>query len=615
MQSFFGFINFSDSNTFLKKEVYDSSNRTTICHKTVGFDLVLSHTNGSEITLINSDKIIILFNGVIYNRQEIETQLAIEYNSSYNTATLLEKAYIQWKEGLLERLEGTFTLLIFDKESLKLSIAKDAIGRKPLFFYQSDRAIIFGNRLQDFKKTTLFKAEINPNTLANFFQYGYILQPNSIFKNCHKVRSAELVEFDLDKREEKFSKYWSLESCYQEPKIEHSELKVIENAHKLLEISIDKQANRHSMQGISLSGGYDSSLVAALLQEQSGKKIETFTIGFSDSSINEAPHAKIIASYLGTNHNEHYFTAQDAKEIIPKLSEVYDEPFADFAATPTVLITKLAEQRGVELFFVGDGGDEVFATADNVTFFNYINSVPTLLKSAFTKPLLKIAIDRVPYLKNHYNIPTKYDKFLQLLDAHTIPNMVGAKNRLFREKELYHLIKGYSKPCPTAFEDTEFSGHHEIVDEIIGTYFKTVMADGELVKSHSAIASTNMSFRTPFLDRKLIEYMAKVPSSIKIKDGVKKHILKEIAHSYFPKSMLDRPKSGFDIPFSSWMRNELKDLVYSQVNLIRLQEDNILLPSLVIDIRDRFYAGEDPLKYRLWRIFLFQLWYENFKRN
>ncbi|CAA6811867.1 MAG: Unknown protein [uncultured Sulfurovum sp.] len=315
---------------------------------------------------------------------------------------------------------------------------------------------------------------------------------------------------------------------------------------------------------------------------------------------------------MGTNHTEYYFSEKDALELIPKMCQIYDEPFADHASTPTILTSQLLEEKNISTLIAGDGGDEVFATAEDVQFFHYLQKVPMPIKELLSKSLNSIKLNKLPYVKNHKNLPKKQHRLSQLLLADDIPKMIHSRNTLFMEEELHTHIQNYTKPIETSFDNIHFSGYSETVDKVIGSYFKTTMTDGELVKSYSSMNHLGIQLATPFLNIALIEHMANVPSSIKIKDGIKKHLLKEIAHQYIPKELIDRPKSGFDIPFSTWMKGILKDILYLQINKKRLDKDNIFYTSSILNIRDQFYAGNDAYKYKLWRIFIFQLWYENF---
>jgi asparagine synthase (glutamine-hydrolysing) len=615
VQNFFGFIDYEKNSSSYKKNsssmVSFMPNRELIYREYANYNLSLSYDTNKNSDLIESEESLLLFNGTIFNQSSLREEVGSLLSSS--TVEFLVLCYKKWGVDLLKRVEGKFSLIIFDKREEQLILAKDKVGVLPLNFYYSKDLIIFGSRVSDFKEAPGFTPTISPEGLALYLQFGYIIQPNTIFDGCYKVKSGELTFFDLSKREYFNHAYWKLESLYEEEKFSYGEDTIVQEAHTLLKQSLQKTEVASEPVALSLSGGYDSSTLAALLKRESGHRVESFTIGFEERCINEAPYAKEIAKYLGIAHHEYYFKAEDALRIIPKLSEVYDEPFADHAASPTLLTAELIREEGIDNLFIGDGGDEVFATADDVHFFQRIQQIPKGLRAALVAPLKRVDVEKIPYFNTLYNLPTKCDKFLEILSADTITQMTETRTKLFREKELQRFVKGYGEPRATTFNEICFNGSSETVDEIIGTYFKTSMIDGELVKSYSATNHQNIHISTPFLDEKLIAYMARVPSDIKIKEGIKKYILKEIAHQHIPKSLLDRPKSGFDIPFSLWMREELKDLVYDQINEKRLNEENIFYTSSIIKLRDDFYEGNNNYKYKLWRVFIFQLWYEKRK--
>ena len=544
----------------------------------------------------------ILFSGFLLNRVESSEE---EY---------IEKLYRDEGIEFLNKLDGNFSVALYDKELEKLYLARDRVGVNPLYFSHTGNGFIFGTRVRDFSLVKGFKLTINPNALGHYLQYGYILQPNSIFNNCYKLNAGEYLTLDIKSNKITHQEYWSLEDCYQKKNFSISEKDTIHRANELLNQSVETSCYKKPF-GVSLSGGYDSSTLVAIAQRQSSQKIDTFTIGFYENKINEAPYAKAIAKHLGTNHHEHYFSAEDALNLIPKVAKVYDEPFADHASAPTILTSQLLKESHNENLIAGDGGDEVFATAENVQDFEKLKTTPKLLKQLIAQPLSYLPVGKIPYLKSYNNLPLKYHKVIELLLANSTPKMVQNRISLFLEEELQSSVKGYETPLYTTFDTLNFKGDTQMVDEIIGTYFKTTMADGELVKSYSAMNENNIRLLTPYLNRELIEYMAKVPSSIKIKNGVKKYILKEIANRYIPKELIERPKCGFDIPFGEWMRYKLKDILYSQINKKRLYKDNLFYTSSILNIRDNFYAGNDAYKYKLWRVFIFQLWYENFCSN
>ena len=556
------------------------------------------NNKSTSIEYYHNSGLHILFNGYILN-------------TTMDNLEFIAQAYQNQGIDFLKSIEGNFSLALYDEANKKLFIAKDKVGTTPLYFRQMNNTIVFGTRLRDFETIEEVKLTLNPNAIANYLQFGFILQPNTIFQECYKVNAGEYVEFELKTANHKREFYWQLELCYSDTKSPLDEVDIIQNAHKLLNSAIESNT-KNTNHGLSLSGGYDSSTLVAIAQAQSEQKIDTFTIGFHENEINEAPYAKAIAQHIGTNHHEHYFTAQDAVEFIPKMCEIYDEPFADHASSPTMVTAHLLKRDKIDNLIAGDGGDEIFATADNLYGLERLKNTPYLLKQLIAQPLSLLPVEHFPYLKSYKNLPKKYDKLVQILLAKNIPQMIKTRNTLFMEKEFFTLIINYSEPIVTSFESINFEGSAECVDEIIGTYFKTTMTDGELVKSYSAMNHENIRLSTPYLNSQLVEYMANVPSKIKVKNGVKKHILKEIAYQYIPKELIERPKCGFDIPFGAWMKNELKDILYSQINKKRLDKDKLFYTSTILSIRDKFYAGNDAYKYKLWRIFIFQLWYENF---
>ena len=607
MQNFFGFIDYNKNNFSLN---HSNENEILFENKNKQHSFFLLSNKHQQGEYIERDKYFIFFMGKISNQLLLTTLLSLPKRTSL--IEILEQAYIYWGIEFIKQIEGSFTLIIYNKEKSMLTLYKDKVGKQPLYFHHSEQGIIFSSTLKYFKEIPYFKPIVNPKSLALYLQFGCILQPNTIWDSCYKIESGHYINFDLNHNTKTDICYWRLESCYKSPKTIDSEKNIIKTAHSILEESIQNTSFNNKI-AVSLSGGYDSSTLTALLQEKYPTKVNSFTIGFNEEYINEAKDAKRIAQHLGTEHHEYYFTGKDALEVVPKLAQIYDEPFAEYAATPTVLTAQLIQKEGIKDIFVGDGGDEVFATADDVAFFNRIKTLPYPLRKVLLNPLKKIPIDTIPYIKEKHNLPTKYLKLLNTLSSKNIPQMIESRNILFREKELQLLVKHYQTPIETSFDKINFNGYQESVDEIIGTYFKTTMTDGELTKSYSSMNHHDIALHTPFLNEKLVEYMAKIPASVKIKNGIKKYVLKEIAFQYIPKPLLHRPKSGFDIPFSSWMKKELKELVYEQINEKRLNEDKLFYTSSILKIRDNFYSGNEAFKYKLWRIFIFQLWYQNFK--
>ncbi len=550
----------------------------------------------------------IQFIGTLYNHTSLKNALDIQ--ESINDAQLIMIAYKKWGISLLSHIEGIFAFALLDKKSAQLFLAKDRISIKALYYYHDSATFIFGSSLKTLTKLPIFEKRLNLQALSNYFTYGYILQPNSIYQNCYKVKSGHYLLFDINKKSIHEHKYWDLGSSYEKKKLSLTEEECKETAESLLIQAIQKRIPAKGEYAASLSGGYDSSTIAALLQRENSQKIKTFTIGFEEDAINEAPDAKRIAAHLGTEHIEHYFLASDALKIVPKLSEVFDEPFYDNGSIPTTLLASIAQSHDIKTIFAGDGGDEVFAKADDIQKFDSILSIPHAIRQTLFSALNCLNPSYLPYIKESKNIPTKYYKFLHILKARNIPEMVKVKMTLFHPFELQNLLQSKDIHFESVFDELYFGAHAQSVDKVIGSYFKTFMTDGELIKTTQAFASQDIAIREPYLDIALIDFMAQVPDAIKIKDGIKKNLLKNIAHDYIPKSLLHRPKKGFSVPFSSWMKNELNPLLMQTLSQENLQKDGILDPAYVLKIRDNFLNGKEEYKYKLWSILLYQLWYE-----
>jgi asparagine synthase (glutamine-hydrolysing) len=591
--SLLGLVDFSTTDTLF-------STSWSFTFATAHAELAMHHETHHSLS--------IQFNGVLYNASSLKKTLNISPESS--DSLLIMIAFEHWGSALFNKLEGVFAFGLFDTKEERLYLVKDRVSVKALYYYHDKKSFLFGSVLKTLSQLPNFHKTLNTAALSNYFTYGYILQPNTIYQNCFKVKSGHFLCFDIKKQEVKEEKYWDLESCYDSPKLLLDEAHFKEKSKELLIASIKKRIPDAGNYAASLSGGYDSSTIAAILQELSPHTIKTFTIGFEDENINEAPDAKKIAAHLKTDHIEHYFSATDALDIVPKLSEVYDEPFYDNGSIPTTLLASIAAGENINTIFAGDGGDEVFATADDIERFDTILATPQSLRDGAFQLLNSINPSHIPYLKEQKNIPTKYYKFIHILKAKSIPEMVQVKMTLFHPDEIKSLIFNKDIAYPSIFDTLYFGEHAQSVDKVIGSYFKTFMTDGELIKTTQAFRQQDISIREPYLDKDLIDFMAKVPSEIKIKEGVKKNLLKQIAHEYIPKHLLDRPKKGFSVPFSRWMKEELKPLLMDTLSEENLKIDGILDPSYVITIRNNFLKGKEEYKYKLWSILLYQLWYE-----
>jgi len=556
----------------------------------------------------------IIFNGEVYNFREIRQELELlkySFDSDSDTEVIL-KAYHQWGIDAVYKFNGMFSIAIFDKGANKVLLIRDRAGVKPLYYYNENGNILFASELKSFHEVECFKKRIHQDALALYLQYGYVLQPYTIFENTYKLNSGCFLEIDLTTQNVVESTYWDAIDYYNKPKLKISDQEATEEIEALLKTSFEYRMVADVPVGVFLSGGYDSSLVTAILQSNSTNKINTFTIGFNEKSFDEAPYAKQVSGHLGTNHTEYYCTQNDALDIIPELPEIYDEPFGDVSAIPTTLVSKLA-RKDVTVSLSADGGDELFAGytkhQSSLDYYNRYVSLPGALKSTFKFGLSKFDPASIPYFKNTFNFETKYEKLQNVLNAKTAANVLKFTRQYFTREQINRLLIAPTIELETHFDD-EVNSHNDQVNRMLAVDSKTFMLDDILTKVDRATMSVSLEGREPMLDHRLIELAAQLPSNLKYRDGQKKWLLKEITHKYLPKEMMDRPKKGFGVPITQWFNDELKEYLMLYLSSSRLDRDGVFNTSEVISLRDKYLNGGIGGAQKLWRILMFQMWYE-----
>jgi len=560
----------------------------------------------------------IVYNGEVYNFKEIREELQKEnytFESDSDTEVIL-KAYHKWGIKAVDRFNGMFAIAIYDKEQQTITLIRDRSGTKPLYYYFKDGLFLFGSELKSFHKCPDFdkEKEIDFNALAQYFHYGYIPQPYSIFKHTYKLKSGHYLTFTIQQSEPKVTKYWDVKNFYNLPKKNIT----YDNAKEELEVLLTSAFQYRTVSdvpvGIFLSGGYDSSAVAAILQAHTNKQIKTFSIGFHEARYDEAPYAKKVASYIGTNHTEYYCTKNDALEILPTLPDVYDEPFGDSSAIPTILVSKLAKEH-VTVALSADAGDEIFGGygkyRTTLQYYKFFSQIP-----AFTKRPLHYLFNTVdplklPILKNHYNISSKFKKIAEILDMTTdAVSIMKITSHIFTPFENQNIIQGNYTEYHTDFDTlSQLNPNNDILSNLLAIDYQTYLPDDILTKVDRATMSVSLEGREPLLDHRIIEYVSQLPSGYKMNQHQTKIILKDIVHKYLPKTLMDRPKKGFSIPISEWFRSDLKTYLLYYLTTTKLETAG-LRSHEIIRIRDEYLNGTEVNIGKLWSILMYLMWYE-----
>ncbi len=555
------------------------------------------------------------FNGEVYNYQDIKKELELlghQFIGNSDTEVMLH-AYVQWGVQCVHRFIGMFAFVIYDTKKQELLCVRDRAGVKPFFYYWNDGLFLFASELKAFHQHPYFKKEINMDAVAAFMQYGNVPTPHCIFKNCYKLKPAHVLTFNIHHSTFSISKYWDVYDAYNKPKLGLTFNEAMVETEKLLQSAFNYRMVSDVPVGVFLSGGYDSACVTSLLQKNNSNKLKTFTIGVADIGLNEAPFAKEIAKHLGTEHHEYECTEKDALELINDLPYYYDEPFADSSAIPTTLVCKMAKKQ-VTVALSADGGDEIFAGYNRYDYMmkhgKLLNALPSIVNKGVASIMDLVAADHIPVLKNKYNFHNRYEKLKGLLKDPLPKNVMLSLSQQYNDKQLKELVSKKYESLETAYlSDSLIKSSYSSLAYMMAIDYQTYLVDDVLQKVDRASMTVSLEGREPFLDHRIIEFVAQLPDHFKYHKGIKKHILKEITHQYIPKTMMDRPKTGFAIPIEKWLATDLKEQVLYYLNRQTIESEGIFNADQVDKIVADFFKGKKEYATKIWYLLMFEMWY------
>lgn len=539
------------------------------------------------------DDLSITYNGEVYNFMEIGDELesyGYSFQSKSDTEVVL-KALHKWGIQCVNKFRGMWSFALWDKKKETITLCRDRIGVKPLYWYQKNSLFMFASELKAFFEHPLFSKEIDKKALSLYFQLGYIPGPYSIFTHTNKMKPGYILEFDINSQRYTEKQYWDIKTYYlmgfeKETDMQNrSEEEIQTELEVLLEDSFKLRLISDVPVGLFLSGGIDSSLVAALLQKDMTSRLKTFTIGFhGDVCYDEAPTAKKIAEHLKTDHTEYYFSSEDVVNTIPAVPLLYDEPFGDSSALPTYLVSIMAKKH-VTVALSADGGDELFCGYNLYAqpFVDRLNmAMKVITQKSFRNGIMKLFHNRVAENMLYAYYPTKY-------------NLRGKLNRLL------FLLK-----------EIDFSEGWCLRDALMYIDAIRYLPDDILVKVDRATMGVSLEGREPFLDNRLIEYVCQMPIKFKYKNGVRKHMLKRIVSRYVPKEILEKPKRGFSIPLNSEpYRSKLNELFKYYLSDRLLKKTEIIDRNACKDLLQQWNSMR--LSYeKLWYTLCFQMWAEKY---
>lgn len=561
--------------TFKDKKLYFGHNRLSIQ------DLA-THANQP----MENEKFAIVFNGEIYNHFEIRKDLKYQnFKTSSDTETILYSFTESGIQETISKFIGMFAIALFDKIENKLYLIRDRVGIKPLYYTFENGEFSFASELKGFSEH--LKSEVSNKSLIQFMTLGYIPKNNSYYKNIFKLEAGHYLTFDGQNIDIK--KYWDLPT----QKIDISYQDAVVEAERLIQSSIKYRLLADVEVGSFLSGGVDSSLVSSIMQEESNKRIKTFSIGFEDREYDESIYAKEVAKYINSEHYEYKFGVNDVFNLLNSFDNHYDEPFGDASSLPMMLLSQKTKEQ-VSVALSGDGGDELFLGYDRYfltnNYFNKFQKIPKILREIGSFIAKNLNQDKLQKLSYPLKILTQ-ENLYSLLYTSIKP---WELQNLF-DKEF--IKDSFGKVDLSLLDILEYSfDGNDPIDSLSRLDFKRYLVDDIMTKVDRATMAYTLEARVPILDHRVVEFAYSLPTNLKLQNGAKS-ILKDILYTKVPKELIDRPKKGFSVPLKYWFRKELKDVAYEKIQSL----DDRFNKQYLNKIFEEHQKGKN-FEYVLWNI-------------
>ena len=566
---------------------------------------------------------VIVFNGEIYNHLDLRKELGdVAWRGHADTETVLAAIEAWGIEAALKKLTGMFAFALWDRAERRLSLARDRLGEKPLYYGWQGDIFVFGSELKALRAHPVWRGEVDRNVLASFMRYGYVPLPHSIYRGISKLLPGTWLTLGPDTPagvSPAPTFYWrALESTQAPRYVDLSDEAAADALEAKLHLAIGGQMVADVPLGALLSGGVDSSTVVALMQAQSSRPVRTFSIGFAEPDYDEARHAKAVAAHLGTHHTELYLAPTDALAVIPKLPEMYDEPFGDSSQIPTHLVAALARHH-VTVSLSGDGGDELFGGYNRyflgASLWRRLAPLPRRLRSAVGH-LMTVPSpgqwDRIAaWLPSRHPYPAFGDKLHKLAGVMDAADANDFFRRLIsqqRESESI-VLGGFEVPIWANGEAEGFSGH-DVSERMMFHDLVGYLCDDILTKLDRAAMAVSLETRVPLLDHRVVEFAWQLPLHMKIRDGQGKWLLRQVLYRHVPRELIERPKQGFAIPLDAWLRGPLRDWAEALLDEQRLRREGYLRPEPIREKWREHFSGRRNWQHWLWNVLMFQAWRE-----
>ena len=565
-------------------------------------------SSGAQPMHSSSGRYVIVYNGEIYNFQEIRQELelrGVRFRGTSDTEVMLEAFEVFGIEASLQKFAGMFACALYDLRENTLYLFRDRLGKKPLYFGYIGDQFAFASELKAFAVLPGFTAEQEPEALHLFTRHNFIPAPWSIYKGIYKLPQATCLSLACDELAGtrnardflvRARPYWRLSDLPSQPIKKISAVDAVAELENIIGLATKQRMMADVPLGAFLSGGIDSSLVVALMQKQASMPVRTYSIGFTEASHNESGYARAVAAHLGTDHTEFTVTSEEARSVIPQLPDIYDEPFADASQIPTWHVCRLARQS-VTVALSGDGGDEGFGGYNRYLLAQYVFPALSMMP-LFLRKKLSVLQTR----SGHQNLR----RLLEVVGAYD-PSDFYRRIFSYWQDTADVLVQGHAPDVLLP----EFSG--SIVRHMMMSDSTFYLPDDILAKVDRASMAVSLETRAPLLDHRVLEYAWTLPDNFKIRGGKGKWILRQLLCKHVPSELFERPKRGFGVPLAAWLRGPLSPWMQDLLSEDRLRQQGLFKPEAIMPMVQQHLAGTHDWSYRLWGLLMYQSWHDRWQ--
>ena len=593
---------FKDSIIKDKLEVANFRGPDFSDYKIINSKILFGHNRLSIVDLekrsnqpFTYDNLVIVFNGEIYNFLELRGKL-IKLNYEFKTDSDTEVVcamYKEYAEKCLNQLTGMFSFVIYDKKQNLLFGARDRLGQKPFFYRFENNEFEFGSNLNQLEIGNDLK--LNREACIDYFYFGYFIDPQTPYENVYKLEPGNFFHYDIEKKDLTINKYWSV-SEFSPHQNNSSYTEVKHNVKTLLTSAVDLRLKADVPVGLFLSGGVDSSLISSIAKSVKND-INTYSIKFNEKKYDESEESKKIANYLGTNHHTFSCDLNKGKELIEGMFEFYDEPFADISSIPSMLLSSEVKKH-VTVALTGDGADELFLGYDRYRWMNDVSNlykVPYPLRKSFAKALKLIPNYKLKMIAQGISYKNIDDLYLRMMSTF--------KNSYIKE----NLSSKISDKFYFPFKELNVIEACSLID--VDLYLNADIN----TKVDRASMAYSLEARSPFMDHRVVEYSRTIPTEMKFKNRTSKFILKDLLSDYIPRDLFERPKKGFGVPLESWLKKDLKPLVFDCLNSFKKMNLDFINYEIFDNLVNEFYSNKANHSVEIWKMMSFVLWFNTRK--